>query len=202
MLHALSANLDFTKTEQGKALFVRILAADSRYKRDGLREVFEKARAYYESQQSERLASEQIAQNPAEGNPPMSLEDAILANTKAIEALTATMAGAKVATPASGTAGSTPAKTPATKTPAKTAEAKKPVHTLEEVTALAGTYREKVDADQAAATAKTKAFIKESFGVDKLKELPAEKIDTAFDTFTSALAELEAGGAEEGGGDL
>lgn len=184
----------FAATPQGISLITQLMTADSRFKRDGLREVYDKARAHYESQQSERLASEQIEQNPAEGNPPMSLEQALEANTKAIEALTAALAGAKVSAPAAAPAAA--AKTPAAKTPAKT-EAKKPTHTAEEVAALAGTYREKVDTDQAAATAKTKAFIKETFGVDKLKELPAEKLDFAFDKLTEALAEIEAAGSAE-----
>lgn len=91
----------------------------------------------------------------------MSLEQALQANTEAVNALVAALKGAK--TPSGGEA------TKADK-PAK-AEAAKPKHTREELDTVLATFKDKLGIE------KVKALIKEVGGVDKKADIPDSKLD-------------------------
>lgn len=78
----------------------------------------------------------------------------------------------------------------------KAAASKKPVHTREELSAVAGAFREKTDKEQA------KALIKDKGGVDKLADLPEGKIDALYAAFEAAMADLEAGEQSAGDDDM
>lgn len=108
----------------------------------------------------------------------MSLEQALDANTAAIKELTAAItAGGK-------TTASTPAATAAASKPPKTA---KPKITIEALMALAKETRAKIGADA------YKALLKAETGVDALKDVPPEKMDSFAAALTSARdAEPEA----------
>lgn len=105
----------------------------------------------------------------------MSLEQAIAANTAAVEALTAAIKAGGGAS----TSGKAPKET-------KTADKVKPAHSREELAAMMG----KVKAEKGAEVAK--ALIKSDGKSDKLAEVAEENIDALFAAAEAKLAEEEA----------
>lgn len=102
----------------------------------------------------------------------MSLEQALKENTEAMLALAAALK-------ACGTATATPAKTAKETKPAK--EAKASEHTREEMQAALTTLKEKTDGPTA------KAIIKKHGGVEKMADIPDEKIDAVYAAAVEAL---------------
>lgn len=106
----------------------------------------------------------------------MSLEQKIEALTAAIEANTAALkAGGGAASTSTGKASTTKAP--------KEEKVAKSTHTREETAALV----RKVKADKGVDAAK--AVIKKFGGVDKLDDIPEDKLDAVFDGATEALEE-------------
>lgn len=103
----------------------------------------------------------------------MSLEQALAANTAAVEALTAALKAG------GGTAGAAAGKTTTTKT--KTETKVTPKNSREEMQALLKKVKEEKSADDA------KAIIKDVGGVEKMADIPEDKIDAVFDAATTAL---------------
>ena len=116
----------------------------------------------------------------------MSLEQALAANTAALEALTAALAGAKVG----GTAATTSTEKPATekakpgRPPAK--EKAAPVHTRDELSAALTELKEKTGSADA-----PREIIKSVGGAEKSKDIADEKIDAVYDAVKAALVALE-----------
>jgi hypothetical protein len=105
----------------------------------------------------------------------MSLEEAIVKLTAAVEANTAALAGASKSTPSAGTSAKS------TKPAGYTAQ-----HTHEEMAAALGEVKEKFGAPAA------KAIIKEVGGKDKMAEITDPKtIDATYDAAKAKLQEEE-----------
>lgn len=113
----------------------------------------------------------------------MSLEQELQANTAAIEALTAALKGAGTA-PADK-----PAAAPKTEKAAPKGKAKKSEHTLEE--AQKALIKIKDDFDM-----KHAKDVLGEFGIDKMANIPEDKIDAIYDAAIAKHAEL----SDEGGG--
>jgi hypothetical protein len=141
--------------------------------------------------QVDRLAIGRPDQNPADKENQMSLEDSVLALTKAVEANTAALL----------LGGGKPAGAAATKTttaavkPAATVV--KPTRTREEMSALAVKYRETIG-DANGGKEKTQAIIAATGKAAKLKEVADANIDALCAALEAAITEAEAG---NGGGD-
>lgn len=119
----------------------------------------------------------------------MSLEQVIAENTAALIALREVMAGAKVAVPAAAPAeakaekpaAAAKAEKPAKAKPAPKEEAPASEHTREEMQAALSALKEA----QGAPAAKT--VIKDVGGVDKMAEIPEDKIDAVYEAATAAM---------------
>ena len=198
--------IPFAQTPQGIALRRRIDASTSRWAREDLSMHYEHARNHFESQQLERLASEQVDQSPAAGNPVMTIESTLDRIAVALETIaknggsvggnagstTGTASGSTAATDAAAKKAAAAAKAAADK--AAKESASKPKHTREELATVATEVREKFDADTA------RGIITEVGKAEKLKEVAEANIDALFDALK---AKLEEGPSEEGaGGDL
>lgn len=204
--------LYFRETPQGIALSKRIDACDSSWQQQGLREVFIKAEAHYNSvneignrikrmfdelgdseqewflqtlrddlKRHDYLASMRVDPNPADKENSMSLEDSVLALTKAVEANTAALlkGGGAVATK------------PATTPKPAAATAVKPTKTREEMSALAVKYRELIG-DANGGKEKTQTIIQATGKAAKLKEVADANIDALCAALEAAIAEAEA----------
>lgn len=91
----------------------------------------------------------------------MSLEQALQANTEALNALVAALKGAKIASGGEATKAEKPTKT----------EAAKPKHTREELDTVLATFKDKFGVE------KVKGLIKEVGGVEKKADIPDSKLD-------------------------
>lgn len=116
----------------------------------------------------------------------MSIENTLERLALAAEGILAALNGGAAAAskPAAAPAATTKA------TPAATTKAtpKAPKHSREELSALAGEYKEKTSKEDA------KALIKKLGKVDLLKELPEGKIDEVYDGITAAITALDEAG--------
>lgn len=174
--------IPFAETPQAKGLMRQIRASESLWRITGLWDVYWKAESFYNGvppgQQHDDL-------QPTEKEISMSLEQALAANTAALEANTAALLGSK--------AGAKTADTPAADAPAKKgpgrpkAEAKKNEHTREELVAVLQEVKEKFDIE---ATRALFAPIK------KMAEIPESDIDAVYAKAKEKLAEEAA--ADEG----
>lgn len=108
----------------------------------------------------------------------MSIEQKIEALIAALEANTAALKAGGAAAPAAGK----PAATSTTKTVKETAKPAS-TNTREAMQALLKKVKEEKSADDA------KGIIKEVGGVEKMADIPEDKIDAVFDAATAALEE-------------
>lgn len=118
----------------------------------------------------------------------MSLEQALAANTAALEALTAALAGAKVGGTAASTGTEKPATEKAAAKPGRPAKEKPaaPVRTREELAAVLTELKEKSGGTEA-----PRKLITSVGGVEKSKDIPDDKIDAVYEAVKAALVELE-----------
>lgn len=117
----------------------------------------------------------------------MSIENTLERLALAAEGILAALNGGAAAAskPAAAPAAGAKAAAPAA---ASKPAAKAPKHTREELSALAGEYKEKTSKEDA------KALIKKLGKVDLLKELPEGKIDEVYDGITAAITALDEAG--------
>lgn len=122
----------------------------------------------------------------------MSIENTLDRIATALEGILAAVGSGSAKAPAPAPAADTKAKAPA---PAPAAKSKGPKHTREELSAVAGEYKEKTSKEDA------KALIKKLGKVDLLKELPEGQIDAVYDGIKAAIEALDAGGDDNGSGE-
>lgn len=178
--------IPFAETPQGKGLLRQIDAAHSNWRIATLWDVFWTAAEYYEQHNGVPPGQQHDDLQTTEKEISMSLEQALAANTAALEANTAALLGAK--TSAAAAAGATDAgkTTSAGKGKAGKAEAKKNEHTREELVAVLGEVKEKFDVKAARA-----CFAP----TEKMADIPEADIDKVY---AAAKAKLEEEEEEEG----
>lgn len=175
----------FSHTPQAKALLSQIAKADSTWRRDGLKVVYEKARQHYESTRSHKPGQLAEVSTPGHEENTMSFDKLIADHTAALIANTAALEANTAAVKAGGGASTKTSAKDKPPTKEKEAETSKPKHSREDLAAIMGKIKAKKSSEVA------KELIADVGGSDKLALVAEDKIDALYAAAEAKLAEAD-----------